>query len=147
MARRKKVVEEELVTTGEAVEDRDPVTYEDDEFPAETTAPLIAVSVVMIVGDKYVLEWRDPAGSLRRAWADAVIATAPEQALNVLRPYGDDLSAVVQDIHWSQAEVLEELHRMGVWRLEDLNANVLNDMYQGMGRLAARDTLKRKSSL
>jgi len=146
MARRKKMFEDELVTTGEAVnEDSDPVTYGDDTSPVEEAAPLIAVSVVIIVGGRYVLEWRDPAGSLRRAWADAVMTTATEQALNALPPYGDDLGAVVQDVHWSQAQVVEELHRMGVWRLQDLSANVLGDMYQGLARLALRDAMKRKA--
>lgn len=158
MASRKKSTgeDQELVTTREVIEDgglveeavenHAPVTYEDDTSPVEEVSPLIAVSVVMIVGDRCVVEWRTPAGSLRRAWADAVIEAATEQALNALQPYGDDLGTVVQDVHWSQAQAVEELHRMGVWRLQDLTANVLNDMYRGLARVAMRDAEKRKAN-
>lgn len=138
MTRKKR--EDLMVTTREA--EGNLVAYQSDDLHEKVA--LIAVNAVIFVGERVVLEWRSPAGSLRRAWAASAMEAATEDALDALDPYGDDLGIVVSDVHWSQAEVVEELHRMGVWRLQDLTANVLRDLYQGIADLAMRDALRRK---
>jgi len=143
---RNKIVDEQklLVTEEQAAEVEPLALVEDENGTQETdTSPVIAVAVVKVEGSRVVLEWRSSlAGSLRRAWADAHMSSATENVLEALEPYGDDLEQYVVDVAWSRAELVEELHRYGVWNRSELSANVLQQMYQGLARLASRSALR-----
>lgn len=145
---RKKIVDEttELVIEEQVEEETLALVEDKDGTQETTTAPVIAVAVVATVGSRVVLEWRNLAGSLRRAWADAPVTSASEDELDALEPYGDDLAQVLEDVAWSRAELVEELHRYGVWRLSELNANVLQNLYQGRAKLATKSAIRRLTS-
>ena len=145
-SRKKNVDEQDLLVIEEQVEETEPLALvEDGNGTQETdTSPVIAVTVVKVEGSRVVLEWRSSlAGSLRRAWADAHISSATENTLDALEPYGDDLEQYLVDVAWSRAELVEELHRYGVWNRNELNANVLRQLYQGRADLASRNAIRR----
>lgn len=124
----------------------EPVAHIEDEYVTsepETAAPAIAVASVAVQGSRFVVEWRTPAGRLRRALSDGLLTSATEAELNALEPFGDDFTGVVQDLAWSVEDVIEDLHNRGVWFLRDLTANQVQELYRGLIRRAISDTLRR----
>jgi hypothetical protein len=145
-SRKKNMDEQDLLATEEQAEGMEPLALVEDENGTQDTdtSPVIAVAVVKVDGSRVVLEWRSSlAGSLRRAWADAHMSSATENVLEALEPYGDDLEQYMADEAWSRAELVEELHRYGVWNRSELNASVLQRLYQGRAQLALRSALRR----
>lgn len=124
----------------------EPVAHIEDEYvisEPETAAPAIAVASVAVHGSRFVVEWRTPAGRLRRALADGPISSATEAELEALEPYGDDFTGVVQSLTWTDEELIEGLHNRGVWFLRDLTANHVQELFRGLTQRAASNTLRR----
>jgi len=145
-SRKRTVDEQDVLVIEEQVEETEPLALVEDENGTQETdtSPVIAVAVVKVEGSRVVLEWRSSlAGSLRRAWADAHVSSATENTLEALEPYGDELEQYMAGVTWSRADLVEELHRYGVWHRSELNANVLQQLYQGRAKLASRNALRR----
>lgn len=127
-------VQEDLLTP---VEDENLVSQPEPE------PVIVAVSIAAVVGNRFLLQWRDVSGRLRQSWSDTIINQADVSELEALEPYGNDLEAVLDDTTITAAELAETLHSMGIWRYEDVTVRALRDAFAAFGQRSSTAALAR----